>query len=74
MSFDLHLRPLRIVAHCPDCAIDVQITRVPEVRIDPLPDGGAVLMDKFGRALICPFCKGPMDGALFRGAEIARNN
>jgi len=36
------------------------------VHIERFADGGGALLDTAGRALCCPFCREPLDGALYR--------
>jgi hypothetical protein len=51
---------------CRPCGLDASIQTTAELHIEPLAGGGGLLVDAVGRALCCPFCREPLDGALYR--------
>jgi hypothetical protein len=59
--------PLKTIrAKCESCDLEIQASTVRELRIEAFAQGGGVLLDNDGRVLCCPFCRGPLDGALYR--------
>ena len=51
---------------CVPCGLEISIQTTRPLRIERVAGGGGMLMDLDERVLCCPFCRGPLDGALYR--------
>jgi hypothetical protein len=55
-----------IRTRCGPCGLELSCQTTRLVMIERQPDGSGFLLDAGGRALCCPFCQAPLDGALYR--------
>ena len=62
----------RVRAGCNHCELDLSLVTTQPLEIHVNGDGGW-LYDARGRILCCPFCREPLDGALYRRSPIVSN-
>jgi hypothetical protein len=58
------LKTIRSV--CRPCGLELSLQTTRELHIERLLAGGGLLLDGEDRVLCCPFCRAPLDGALYR--------